>query len=67
MLNLLNPEAGTPHPRTESVALVVTGALLSIFPEHSPSVLMPCCLVARAMSASGFSPVGPVTFPRLHH
>jgi len=39
MLNLPSLEAGTPHPRTESVALVVTGALSSIFPEHSPSFL----------------------------
>jgi hypothetical protein len=40
MLNLPSLEAGTPHARTESVALVVTGALPSIFPGHSPLFLV---------------------------
>lgn len=51
------------------MALVVTGALSSIFPERSPSFLeshVTSHVHSRA-SASGFSPVGPVTFPRLHH
>lgn len=45
MLNLLNSEAGTPHPRTESVALVVTGARLEYLPRAfsiRSHALLPC-------------------------
>ena len=67
MLNLLNSEAGTPHPRTESVALVMTGARLEYLPRAfsiCSYALLPCgtCYVGLRLFAGRSRDISP-----LHH